>query len=473
MRDAVGLALLSLSLVGVGLPASMSLQRRLGLSSLGLVGLAYMVGFVVVGVVASWLAILGIGLRRDTLVLVGLVGAGWLAWGRRRGRVRFERSPALVLEEGIVLALLVFVGGILTWALVESPLRVSDGIAIWAMKAHALYETGSVSGPVFTGHEYAAPTHTDYPIFLPSIEALLSRFLGRYDQALLDVEFGPLLVGFGVAAWALLRPVAHRWLAVIVPVVVVGNANIAGSLRDNYADGVLALLVGLAVVCVVRWTSEGGRSLMALATLFLIGAAWTKNEGLLFSVALLLVTGVIAGLRGRAWRQPALALAGVVLAILPWRLHLAFAGVGNTDYAVSDLLDPGLLASRSARPLAAGERLVHDIVWAWQGLSWLALAAIVAAIVVGRLWEPALTAAWMVLSLTGLILIYSISGWPIQLHLDTSAGRVVASVVVGAAMVSPIFLTQALDSVGAQRLWFGLPQLLRRQANPANPRRDE
>jgi hypothetical protein len=353
VSDAVSLALLSLSLVGVGLPASMSLRRRLGLSLVGLVGLAYMVGFVVVGVVASWLAILGIGLGRNMLVLAGLGGAGWVVWGRRKGRVTFDRTPALALEEGVVLALLVFVGGILTWALVESPLRVSDGIAIWALKAHALFETGSVSGPVFTGHAYAAPTHTDYPIFLPSIEALLSRFLGRFDQALLDVAFGPLLVGFGVTAWALLRPVAHRWLAVVVPVVVVGNANIAGSLGDNYADAPLALLVGLAVVCVVRWTSEGGRSLIALATLFLIGAAWTKNEGLLFAVALLLVTGVIAGLRGRDWRQPALALAGVLLAILPWRLHLAFAGVGNTDYAVSDLLDP-----RARHPLGLAGALL-------------------------------------------------------------------------------------------------------------------
>ena len=76
----------------------------------------------------------------------------------------------------------------------------------------------------------------------------------------------------------------------------------------------------------------------------------------------------------------------------------------------------------------------------------------------------------MVVSLTGLTLIYWIDGWPIQLHLDTSAGRVVASVVVGAAIVSPIFLTQALDFVGAQRLWVGLPQPLQRQDHP---RRDE
>ena len=401
-----------------------------------------MVGFVVVGVVASWLAILGMGLRSDVLVLVALIGAGWLVWGRRKGRVTVERTPALAIEEGVVIALLVFAGGVLTWALVESPLRVGDGIVIWALKAHALFQTGPVSGPVFTGHAYAAPTHTDYPIFLPSIEALLSRFLGRYDQALLDVEFGPLLVAFGVAAWALLRRVAHRWLAVIVPVLVVGNAHIAGSLRDDYADGSLALLVGLAVVCVVRWTSEDGRSLIALATLFLIGAAWTKNEGLLFSVALLLVTGVIARLRGRAWRQPALALAGVVLAILPWRLHLAFAGVGNTDYTLSDLLRPGLLASRSARSVAARGLWTTSL-----GLQRFpgSRSHLLAAIVGGRL-GAGVAAAWMVVSLTGLTLIYWIDGWPIRLHLDTSAGRVVASVVVGAAIVSPIFLTQALDS---------------------------
>jgi hypothetical protein len=446
--------------IGVGLLPLLRIapSRRALLARLPL---AYMVGVAATGILAAHLALVDVPLGLLELTLVALVV---LFFGLRRvrrapaeARAPRPRTP-LASASGLVgggalaatLALLVHAFG----AFRVQPLNEFDGWAIWAMKARALYDFGGAYGPVFTSATYPPLQH---PLLFPSLEAIGFRAMGAFDGTLIHVQLLLLAFGFAGALWSLLRGRVPAAFAGVGVLAVVTAEPVLRQLAGNLADVPLAFLVALGVVGLARWLLSDETWPLVCGALFLGAAAITKSEGAVFALCALVALAAIllAGGRRRLPQAGWAALA-VFLILLPWRLFVQLHHLPIEEYRFGRLLSPSYLSAHADRVGPAAHDLFDRLVWSveWGFLPLLVVAGLAGAVLARRYAAAGFAALWVALSTLGLLLIYWISNLPVDLALRWSAGRTIASIVVGGAALSPILAAEAWrparDSVGVR-----------------------
>jgi hypothetical protein len=343
--------------------------------------------------------------------------------------------------EKALLVVLVALAAFVVAAAAVRPLMEIDGWEIWGLKAYALFADGDARGQVFHGTAYT-PSHPEYPLLVPGLEALGLGFLGRFDVSLVDVPLATVSVTAAISLWAVLRLRVPGWLAASVPVAMLGLPATWEELGRNHVDVPLAFLVALGVLCLALAIEQADSAPARLAAVALVGAAATKNEGQLLAIAALAMAFAFAPTRTIRTRVLAVSMA-VLAVVIGWAVVLALRDVETVDFRLGGAFDPQFLADRSERAVVAAERLVTETFSLWLTLSLFALAAIVAGLVAGVIRTAGFCLCWCALSLAGFTWIYWISRWPLQEHLDSSATRLVTSVVFGAVAIAPLLLEPA------------------------------
>ncbi len=324
------------------------------------------------------------------------------------------------------------------------PLDDYDGWAIWGMKAKALTLLGWADPALFAAAA-ARPAHLDYPLLLPSLEAVASRAMGGFDPRLIHLQFLLFAVAGIAALHGLLWDRVQPWLLWPFLVALAAAPAVSGQLLTAYADIPLALFVAAGLLAAARWIDDAEPRSLALATLFFAAACLTKNEGLVFVVAayvgLLLAT--------RRVRPVLLSALAVELVLLPWQLWLAVHHIHSDTVISLDSLDlghPGIGPSALQQLLDRAFSL-HE----WPLFLPLFFVAVLAA-AGSRLATFAWS--WAFFSLLGLAGIYVVSELEWSNYLAYSGDRVIDSVLVGAAALTPLLGAEAL---GGRRSRIGAP----------------
>jgi hypothetical protein len=276
-------------------------------------------------------------------------------------------------------------------------------------------------------------------LLLPSLEAVDFRAMGAFDTRLLHLQFLLLLVAALAALGTLLAGRVHPLLLWPLLGAVALAPAVFTQLLTAYADLPLALVFAVGVAAAGRWLLADERWALAVATLCFAGALLLKNEGTLF------VFAAFAGLFAAAytrWRALLVAAAVTLAVYLPWKLYVRIHHLGDINYSLSDSLHPHKLGVAPIAFRALGREMLDPRQW---GL----LAPIFAALLVLAAWRGsrplALFGAITVgLSWLGLSWIYVISHFEYSSYLDSTKERVVASVVLGAAALTPL-LAASLD----------------------------
>jgi hypothetical protein len=188
---------------------------------------------------------------------------------------------ALLLLAGAV-ALAMFLG-----AVSYNPHGDEGAWSIWNLRARFLVRAGGFWRDAFSSG--LLWTHPDYPLLLPGLVALCWKLSGRQStDAPIAIAF---LFVFGtagllVSTLAVLRSKTHAALA---GTLLLGTASFIGLSAALYGDVPLSfyVLATLALLCLQDRYPEHPR-FTVLAGLMAGFAAWTRNEGLIFVVAVIL-----------------------------------------------------------------------------------------------------------------------------------------------------------------------------------------
>ena len=393
---------------------------------------AYLLGLAVVGVVSAQLALVHVSFGWTAL---GVLAAAMLALGFRHGLPRLRRPPRPSLPAVVALTALtaMFVRAWPTFA--AKPLDDYDSWAMWGMKAKALVAFGSADPALFASRG-AAELHLDYPLLVPSLEAVAARAMGGFDPRLIHLQF--LLFGVaGISAvCGLLRPRVSPWLMWPVIAALAFAPAFLGQLLTAYADVPLALFVAAGLVAAARWSSEQDPRLLVTATVFFAAAALTKDEGTLF-VGCALVALLLATRRVRLVVASGLA---VEATLLPWQVWTA------VHHIHSDTTN--FLHVVGRQPAGVGPTVLHGLldyvlsVHAWP----LLFPIFFAAVIVAAGTRVAVFAwAWAVLALLGLAAVYISSTASYSAYLSSSGDRVIDTVAIAGAALAPLLATEALD----------------------------
>src|SRR4051812_20339498 len=409
-------------------------------------GLAYLCGILLAGILSAHLALVHVGFGwagLATLAVLSLAACFWRLRGSERpGRPR----PGWIHVAGAVA--LVAVIADYARAFRVAPLNRYDAWAIWALKGHALYSFGWADPAVFAGASYRF-ANLDYPLLVPSLEALDFRAMGAFDTRLLHLQFLLLLV----AALAALATVLAGRVPTALLCATLGAVALAPAVFDQlltaYADLPLALIFAVGVAAAGRWLVTNERWPLAVATLCFAGALLTKNEGTLF------VAAAFVALFAAAYRRwPALAVAAAVdvLVLLPWKLYVHVHNLQDINYSLTDSFDVHHVSGRLGVGPIAFRTLAGEMAdpRQWGLLAPLFVVLLVLAALSGARALAVFGAALVALSWLGLSWIYVVSHFEYSSYLDSTKERIVASVVLGAAALTPLLAVEAWTSARAR-----------------------
>jgi hypothetical protein len=314
-----------------------------------------------------------------------------------------------------------------------SPSGGWDARAIWNLRAHYLFRAGDEWRGAFT----AAFDHTDYPLLIPAALARYWTFLGNdpaWPGACLGIAFTVATIALVVTAIGTER----RWsLGLLAGMVLLGTVRLLRWGALQYADVPLAFFF-LATFWVLlqhdeQISARGGRysaGLLSLAGLMIGLAAWTKNEGLVFALVVLVTRAALRALQ-TGWKQSLQECRSTLAGALPLLLILLLfkSQVSATNDLVASLglaetmrrvLDPARHLAIGRAFLAGGLQVVH------------AFAVIVPLcfLLLGRRTPTTAdrTISWFVLVVLGLMLAaydlaYLTTPYELKWHLSTSVDR--------------------------------------------------
>lgn len=412
-------------------------------------GLAYLAGLAAGGVISASLALVGVATGWPVL---GALAAASLTAGafRLNGslRPRLPRKPGTVILASLsafgLLAFFVHAGR----AFAVAPLLNFDGWAIWALKGHMLALLGWAD-PGFFANRQAFIIHREYPLLLPSLEAIDIRAMGEFNVQLLHVQ---LLLFAPAAVTAFASLLSDRTAAVVLWPSLLALATAPGLLGELYtarADLPLAIFFSVGAVAAGRWLLTGEGWALALAALFFGAACLTKSEGALFALAAVVALGLqLIRDCPRRLVPLAVAAAAALCMLLPWRIFLFVHDLHETDYHFSDSFDLGYVSGRLNRgPTALGallESLVDPRHWSLLGpLFLVATAAAFLARRGGLAWYGL---TLILLGLAGLTWVYIISPISLPSYLHETTDRVTASLVLAGAALAPLLASEAQEA---------------------------
>jgi len=409
-------------------------------------GLAYLCGILLVGIVSAHLALVHVSFGWTGLGMLAALSLGLCTW-RLKGTERPSwRRPGWIdtASFAALVALMIDYGR----AFRVAPLNRYDAWAIWALKGHALYAFGWADPVVFAGASYRF-ANLDYPLLIPSLEAVDFRSMGAFDTRLVHVQFLLFLVAALLALFALLRdrvPSLVLWLSLFALALA---PAVFDQLLTAYADVPLALVFGVGVGAAGRWVITNERWALALASFCFAGSLLTKNEGSLFVLAVFLGLLVTAHTR---WRALAVAASADLLLLLPWRIYVHSHQLRDINYSLGDSFDYGHVHSRlGVGPIAfrtLAEQMLDPQQWGLLVAIFAALLA--AALLLGLRALPLFALVWTIVAWLGLSWIYVISHLEYSSYLDSTKERIVASIVVGSAVLVPLLAAESWTRLSAR-----------------------
>jgi len=222
------------------------------------------------------------------------------------------------------------------------PLYPWDAWTQWATKARVWYELGRIAPFARTDDWFAAggaayyDAGSHYPGTVGLLQVLACNFLGRWDDALMNLPFWMMAVAFAFAVYGALRgmgfeplaALAGTWLVSSLPL---ANAHVA---LAGYADLPLALCFCVAMLACLRWLEAREPADAAVALMLLAAVPLLKIPGRIW--ALFALPALVVGLMPRRGRRIvgagyAVAVLGLLVlaqtnpVILSYQLHLDFA----------------------------------------------------------------------------------------------------------------------------------------------------
>jgi hypothetical protein len=289
----------------------------------------------------------------EILVLLALLG--WAIFRHPR-----EKSALLDRDEKVTwtvaaptAALAVFLMGVATFALSSAcwPHGDWDAWSMWNLHARFLYRGGEHWTSLFTTQLDWSPP--DYPLMLPASVMRSWVFAGG------ETVGGPILIAFVFMAGVVLTlfsglaVLSGTGRASLAAIILVATPFFVGHSAAQYADVPLSFfyLATLVLLCLSE-REETPSGILALAGLTCGMAAWTKNEGLLFMVCVLLArTWTLARTSGirKEWRRISPFIAGLLppaLIVLFFKLQYAPPNQIVGTAALASVLDRALTPIR-------------------------------------------------------------------------------------------------------------------------------
>jgi hypothetical protein len=450
--------------------AGYAFLRALGIAELRasdvrLIGLAYLAGWASTGLAAVCALTLGLGESLPLLLALAAAQIVVCLWIGRTATplgppgVEQSRHPAAVAVTWISAALIaasalsaVVVASRVEWDSSQD----GDAFAFWLPHAEIVYRTHGLDAGLLKLFQ-----HPEYPPLTAATDATTFFFAGLHPS-LLETQRAVLGIALLLSLVVLLGRFVPRWIGLPFVASLSAAPWFWARLDSLLVDAPLSYLVVAAAASGFIWLHEPRRCWLVLSWLLMAAASLTKLEGFFFSLTLALTIAAAALVRSRRRALPALTLLAAPFSIALWWAWLIAHGMttaNKTDYHLSNLFDPHYLSKHAFRlgdSLHAIRTALEHVIgqgmggWGTDHLSgWVLVVPWIAGAVLLARRRPVLVAAvaaWLVLSIVGLAVIYFIGRLPIEHYLGLTLDRITPTFAIVAGVLITLLLGIELGS---------------------------
>ena len=221
------------------------------------------------------------------------------------------------------------------------PMESYDAVAIWGLKAKAIYFAGGLPIGFFKDMNYAT-AHPDYPLLVPIQEGILYLMSKGVSDALAKLIFPLYFVSFLIIFYSLVKRTAgirsqsSRRIGLVFTFILASIPQFREFAVNGYADIVVAFYYSLGFLFAYLWyAGERKTGFLFLSAVFSVMCAWTKNEGIFLCFLNMIFTGVIFFLCARKgdkiipaviWTA-AFYITALMIFVFPWVVFKASVGL--------------------------------------------------------------------------------------------------------------------------------------------------
>ncbi len=308
-----------------------------------------------------------------------------------------------------------------------------DAWAIWLFKAKAFYLDSGVEGFLARAEEFSSH-QPGYPLLVP----LYGSFLYVVEAGVNEWAAKAITPCFHLATVGLLYSLGKHFgrpsTALAFAAMAASSTALSriGFEYAGYADIVLSFYFLAAAGFLYAWW-RGSESVHLAAA----AAAWTKNEGQLFLLAVVLFAGTRLLTRREGFKSWLVLLAPAVAVIVPWTLVRLSFGIESAGFSP-------LASFRSDLFSTAFATLVSRL---FQWSEFQLAAPLLIGVVVGGIILKANQALWVPLGLlawqfAGTLLAYATGANDLEWWLGTSADRILSQLIPLALLPAMLLVSE-------------------------------
>jgi hypothetical protein len=313
----------------------------------------------------------------------------------------------------------------------DNPHGLGDALSIWNIRARFLYTDSEQWGNAFSN----LLPHSDYPLLVPAFIARNWNYIGNETvivPSLVAMLFTFIIVGLLLSSLSVLRTSSQGFLSGLV---LLGTPFFIRHGASQYADVPLSFffLATIVLFCLQDKLPEKKHSLVFLAGIATGLSGWTKNEGLLFLLMIVIARfAVIVTLRGwkayfKEFRLFMFGLMPILIIIFYFKTQIApqndllnLQDFKNTIHRLADFSRYLQVGTVFAKLVLVFDNIVSGII------SLLILVLIIMGFKIEKKEMLGIVTSLIALCLMigGYFFVYIITPHSIQWHMKTSLNRI-------------------------------------------------
>lgn len=327
------------------------------------------------------------------------------------------------------------------------PMESYDSVAIWGLKAKAIYLAGGLSTNLFN-ETISTVHHWDYPLLIPIQEMLFYSIFKGINDALVKSIFPTYLLSFLIIFYSVLRRLFERKIALIFTFLLASLPQFNKFATNGYADFTMGFYYSIGFLFLYLWFVKEKRDFVFLSAIFSAIGAWTKNEGIplcLLNFTLFLILTFSEVIRNKERFSDAvkaiflyLALMGIF--ILHWQIFRISFGLKNKIFVEGVFSISRIINNLSRLPIIFYEYQKQFFNPKYWNMVWILFLISIILNFKKAFSKKFLLVTLSLIGIFGLYTaVYIITPLNLRWHLSTTASRLfihfVAIVVFGLALI--------------------------------------
>jgi hypothetical protein len=204
----------------------------------------------------------------------------------------------------VVACILLFKFALAGWFIFNTPPYFDDAMNNWNIRAkNIFYEGGLFLDRSRTDVSFLGGKFAHYPFLHVAYKSALAAVLGGWHEGSLNAVHLLLPLAFALVftCWAYRRS-GSLFLSMLFPFMTVSIPLGFFHFISSYSDFTVGVFSALSVICFAEWFDKDDHGSLCAAGLFLFGAAFAKNDGLVIVWGSTTAVAVIFAVAWKSWK---------------------------------------------------------------------------------------------------------------------------------------------------------------------------